>query len=345
MSYKSFDEDQHVLLNLDIVGSQQFGSFTNAVYSVTKDQPIVANPSRYHLFVQRFDVPGYNFPQIIFDPADPGVVTVEYNGDVQTQALVWVPFGPSLITDPDYYFVYNPGQYLQMVNTALQTAFTALAAPPAGAVAPRVIFNEALGKFQFLAQNAFYEDNLALPISVRFDAGLFLYFPFWNYDASTSTVNQRIVIQDQLYNRINYVQPPAVPAANDIYLTVTDYSSVANFWMPISSLYFTTNIPVRNSYTDLGSPNPNQSSSVSQPILVDFKINVNNLGDHQSDILFIPQTSIGIIDLIANDPLKKISLEIRWQDWKGRTYPLQLAYGFRASVSLLLVRKGSAGIA
>ena len=331
-------DDDHITLNLDISGRDSFGNNTKAFYSTTKTQPILKNPANYHCFVERFDIPGYNLPCVIFDPANPGKVTLEYNGDIQSANLVWVPRSDTPTTAEDYYWVYSPTHYLDMMNTAFEAAFAALAAPPAGSNAPKISFNQKINKFQLYAEKAYYDLSLANPITIRFNNPLYYRFPFWDYDAVGNPTDWLVQVTDYLQNReiIGGVE----------YLTVTDDNYVGGFWSPVQSIVFTTNLPIRSSYTDFDSGGQaNTGNTNTQPILTDFKLNPRFVRDQQTNILFIPQTSIGVLDMVSNDPLKKITLELYWQDYTGNVHPISIPEDFHAGVKLLFVRKGSSGIA
>ena len=331
-------DDDHVTLLLDISGKDVHGTKTKAFYSTTKTQPILKNPANYHCFVERFDIPGYNLPCILFDPANPGTVTLEYNGDIQSADLVWIPRSNAELGADDYYWVYNPTHYLDMINIAFNTAFAALAAPPAGSNPPKITFNQTLNKFQLFTEKAYYDLALANPITIRFNNPLYYRFPFWDYDAVGFPHNWLIQVEDYLTNR------ETIGGVN--YLTVTDDDYVGGYWSPVQSVVFTTNLPIRSSYTDFDAIGPSDTSNTNtQPILSDFKINPKFVRDQQTTILFIPQTSIGILDMVTNDPLKKITLELYWQDYNGDIHPILLPIGFHAGVKLLFVRKGSSGIA
>ena len=330
--------DDHVYLEISITSPfNEDGSYSPVKYAATKTEAIIDKPSDYHLFIDRFSVSGFDFPVSIFNPASPGTVTLEYNGDVVSVDLVFVRRGPPVpITEPEYYFVYSINHYQEMLNTAFAAAFAALAAPPAAALAPKMVFDSAAQRFK-LYSTPEYDSTLVTPINIYFNPTLQYRYPFFDQSAAPAVLglevnSARIYIQDTLTNT------QLISGIN--YLVTTDEASSSAYWSPIQNIIFTTNtIPVSNTFTDYQSDD--RGAANSQPILVSFKLPVENYHAQNQNILFIPQTSINQIDLSTEIPLKKLDIELLWQDYLGRTYPLRTPGGFVSDIKLLFVRKYS----
>ena len=330
--------DDHVYLEISITSPfNEDGSYSPVKYQATKTEAIIDKPSDYHLFIDRFSISGFDFPVSIFDPANPGTVSLQYNGDLVSQDLVFVRRGPPVPpTEPEYYFVYAINHYLEMLNTAFAAAFAALAAPPAGSLAPRMVFDSVAQRFK-LYTSPEYDSTLVTPINIYFNPTLQYRFPFFDQSAADAALGLEVNTA-QLYIQDTLTNTETINAQD--YLVTTDEASSAAYWSPIQNIIFTTNtIPVSNTFTDYQSDD--RGAANSQPILISFKLPVENYHAQNQNILFIPQTSINQLDLSTEIPLKKLDIELLWQDYRGRTYPIRTPGGFTSDIKLLFVRKYS----
>lgn len=160
-------------------------SRTLASFEEMRTIPILECPSDYYLSIVRFSIDGSSIPILVMpvipnpgNPLDvnftPFNVTLQYAGVNYTTQLIFVPevFAtapqpPTTISQDlssNYYYVYSYQTLINMVNTALQTSFNALAVANPGLTpnvqAPYVIFDRDAGKFGIVVQNV---DNPLIP--------------------------------------------------------------------------------------------------------------------------------------------------------------------------------------
>jgi len=337
------ETDDHVYIDIDIPfdpSSETTDLSSNAFYRTTKTEPILKNPSMYHLVVDRFTLPGFDLPSYIFDPNDPGTVKLEYNGEIQEVELIWNPISTISPSLDEYYFAYDYQNWLDMLNTALTTAFNALTTKPAGAlIPPYVVWDTDAQKFIVYAEKAYFDDALALPILISVDSaiGKYLRFlPYISFDKAVAPAKDffQLVIKDYKNNTetINSVD----------YLFLKQQSvGIGSAWNPVKSIIFTSStIPVKNTFTQLNESASETSNANSLGILIDFKLDISNnpLGNRKT-LLYVPQQNYRRLDLYGQTPLKQIDVKVFWADNKGKLYPVRINAAESANIKLLFIRK------
>ena len=126
-------EDTHVYYNISIVNNTN--QSIPAVFSETRTDPIVEDPSEYHLAVAAFNIPTY-IPIFTFQP-NTYSVTLQYQG-VSIQTYVNNLITPSA-TFPILTQVTNYQQFLDQINLAFKESYdllVGLITPPATAPVP-----------------------------------------------------------------------------------------------------------------------------------------------------------------------------------------------------------------
>lgn len=331
------ESDDHVYIDINMRynADRDIGQKSSlAVYNSTKTEPIIDNPSEYHLVIDRFYLSGFLIPTYIFLPTEPGEVSFRYGGGTYTAQLVFDPRTNTIpINDPTYYWIYDYQHYLDMLNEALFQAFASIPVPPAGAVAPYMVWDSDAQKFIFYAQKAYYDEALAAPIEVYFNDTIFKIFPFFPYFEESDSF-WRLVIRDYKNNT------ETIGGAD--YLFLKQQASGVSYWNPAKGLVFTSqSIPVKNTYTQINNKAEfqNDSNATSLGILIDFKLdNINSL-DQRKQLLYVPQQNYRRLDLYGTSPLRSIDIQVYWVDLFGNLNPLRIPKGQEANIKLLFIRK------
>ena len=207
-------------------------------YSQQRSAPIVDNPSDYYLSLVRWKVPGGSFPILVFQVEESqlnpnrGVytVTLETSTDIVQRSLYFYPSTsvaqqqiPSNVGDvqkqTEYYFVYEFQHFVDMVNSALFSAFDNVVGKPVGAEAPFLIFDVTTGLFGLIAQTANY--------SVQVDST-----PASNpTDPPTYDADIKIYFNNELYNLFRGLASKAfstLDQGRDYQILVANYGN--NYW-------------------------------------------------------------------------------------------------------------------
>ena len=194
------DENDHIYYNITIRNEnpQNNNRPVLAKFEEERVQPLIDNPNDYYLTITRFTVPGSEIPIFIFPIQEfpnlnpnlsPFSVTLQHNGNIQQEFIIYStrdldlsPPTPPTANNPQwsrtsYYFVYSYYHMIDMINTALQTAFDNLATKPVGSIAPRLDYNQDTEFISWNIQRAFYDN--ALPDADRID--IFINTPLLTY--------------------------------------------------------------------------------------------------------------------------------------------------------------------
>jgi len=336
-------DDSHIYLDISMKYTEasdiaNYGR--QATYNATKTQPIISNPEKYHVSVDRFQISGRSLPIYVFDPASPPAVWLEYGGfSVKTDFVftyqATTPPNPAIVPFNKYYHVYDVQHYLNMMNTAFATAFTALGALvvlPVGSVAPYIVWDANSGLASVYAQTAHYNLTLANPIKI-----------FWNTE-----VHDVLIFFPLFFDVFDKWQLRVLDYRNNTdgsNLFIKQQASGASGWNCVKSIIFTSSsIPVAGTYTSLNSQ-ANNSNAVNDDdtnslnILTDFKIDPTFAMAQRTDLLYVASDNTRKLDLQGNTPLRNININIFWSDVDGNLYPLVISRNQEASIKLLFTKK------
>lgn len=331
------EQDDHVYIDINIKynpGRDVGQNSSLANYSTTKTEPLIMNPSLYHLVIDRFALSGFLIPTYIFVPTEPGRVTLRYLGVDYSADLIFTPRSNTTpLTDDSYYYIYEYQHYLDMLNQAFIDAFALIPVPPVGASAPYMVWDSVAQRFSLYAIELFYKDTVANPIDIFINDTLYRIFPFFPYFEETNVFWQ-FIVSDQRNNR------EVIGIVN--YLFLKQEASGVGYWNPAKGLVFTSNsIPVKNTYTQINNQLSNQqdSNASSLGILIDFKLDVVNSLDQRKQLLYTPQQNYRRLDLYGASPLRTIDIQIYWVDLFGVLHPLRIPKDQEANIKLLFIRK------
>lgn len=356
-SSKSWIEkmDQHVYYNTIITHEHLNNPLSlESIASVleTRDDSIVDNPKDYHLSIIRFSVPASLIPITIAYPVplpntNPNLlnarVTLRYSNTDFTTNLIYIPRnGYPVPTVPvtidqtkfgNYYFVYSYQQYLDMINVAFQTSFTALktafpGAPPA--VAPFMIFNSETNLISLVANKSYDPVTAGGPtIEIWFDVSLYTMFQL-----SFESIRNRL-------STLRYLQLLVKDNKNNTSLAGTEFVMEQQFialyfWSPLVNIVFTTGmIPVKEEYIK-------GTSNNSRQILTDFQPTITSTND-RTNIQYFPPGEYRLVDLEGNTPLRTFDVQVWWQDNVQNLYPLLIPAEDVVTIKFLFRKKRQMG--
>lgn len=340
-------DDSHIYLDISIKyteGTDIANYGRQATYQATKTQPIISNPEKYHVSVDRFQIDGKSLPIYVFNPASPPAVWLEYGGFSAKVDFIFVPqntyvVNPSIVPFNKYYHVYDIQHFLDMMNTALATAFAnlgGLVVLPVGSSSPYIVWNAPTGLASVYAQKAFYNLSLGAPIEIFFNTALHDVLLFFN------TYNDAFD-KWQLRMNDNYNNTQTIGVVD--WLFITQQANGASGWNPVKSIIFTSSsIPVAGTYTSLNSQASNSNATNeddtnSLAILIDFKIDPTFAMSPRTELLYVAQDNTRKLDMQGNTPLKNININIFWSDTAGNLFPLVIARNKEASIKLLFTKK------
>lgn len=297
-----------------------------AIFNETRVEPILKNPSHYEMAVERFKIPAVAIPIMLWKP-DYYIVSFTYAGDEYEVPLIFIPNSGSPLADRYGDTVWSYQAFIDMLNIALETAFTDLKAAHAGAPPTEAPFMTYDADTQLCSFNCeqLYASNTTT-INIRFNAALFGLFPSFQSYGTTEPGDiywNRLIIAD-------YHNNTATVGGKAYFVNVQEYSTLA-LWNDISSIVFLTNaIPVS---AELQSGQQN----ISRRIITDFELSdeINN----KTSIQYYPQGPLRFYDMISDENMRTIDVQVMWEDKTGKLYPIYLFLNQVLTIKLLFRRK------
>lgn len=308
-------------LNIELYNDTEKPIIAN--YYAEYVQPIIADrPSDYKLSIIRFNVPSSTIPIFVFEN-NSYYVTLRHSGTDFQSVVIYSGNN----TTYGFNGIYHYQEFITQINTALQTAFTALktAFPGVPATeAPYLTYDSPTQLCTFWAQKV-YEGS----ISVFMNSTLYTFFDNFNakfYGFNLSTKRDfEILITDNKNN------------SNGSYYFFPQEYPALYYWNDLRTITFMSNMPIAN---ESSPSNINNIEGLSNyvPILTDFQPLNSNDGELRSYLQY--QASIyRYTDITTDDVLRKVSLKIFWEDKKGTVRPVYIQPGEIISVKFMFERK------
>lgn len=336
------DGTDHVYYNADIVNHTP--QPIPVQFLEERSEAILSNPSEYYLSVIRFRLPGNLIPLFHFPPINPFFVTFSRSGIDFSFPVNFIPVTssttPFLGSENNPVFFYQ--QMLDSINQALHLAYLAVnaAGPPFDIFFPPVMwYNETNQLFYLRTRNDQFSPSFIGPdvVDIWFTSNLFNLFNtmhgFIQGFNRLDLKDFRVFIQ----NNVNNV-PPNIPFPNtDALLDMRTEVNIQYAWEDISKI-FITSVSLNINMEEIKSAN-NSGINITRPIVKDFEPIVS--GDFRTNNVFQYQPSSNwiLIDLLSNDPLRKLDLQFFWESKNGSIFPFIVPPQMFATVKLMFVRK------
>jgi hypothetical protein len=358
----SFDfsnaQDDKIYFNIAIpnsIPSSSVTQSTRATYESSVSPPLLDKPGDYYVAIQRFQIPAQLIPLVIAqfrtDPIVPNetiwsITLIDNVNEVLVQSyVVWEPQALLIIGDPTLInYCYNYSAFLNMINTAINTAVGSLTvAPPVGFVAPYFQFEIPEQRVSLVAQKANFagdSPNYSLAFNGAI-SGFFTGIPslIQGFNAIYG-IDYIFNITDN-YNNSYFPSdtPQPLEGVAPFLIMTQQYPALGN-WNALQSIVITSNLlPVRKETT----PGFGQNSggvTTSQAIVADFIPLLNQNEYAVTTIEYVPPIHGQLINLQGDQPLDKISVEMLWTDkYTGQLHPIYVPFGQVATIKFGFFKK------
>lgn len=374
---KHSNPQDKIYLNLVIPYQPNNNGISQAIFQQQFTQPVLDVPDDYYLSIVRFSIPCQNIPIINFanyiqnfPNTNPNLtvfsVTLEYNGDISqsyVQFATETPFaspGVLSVTNPTvaynnvYYFTYTYSNIIAMINGALSDAFTGLASPPMGSLAPYLIYDPVTYRIGLVAQKAFYVDTLPTPIEVFVNYELFSTFlsgmpsVLFGYNEANEE-DVQLVIREQHNNGFfpEELAPPysgsGTPLPSDYYVMWQDYPTLINM-NSFKNLTFRSNLlPIVQEFSVSNNLQTSVQTSLSTIGSVGILTNFEPLDtfgwESRGIVTYTPLGPYHLINLTGMAPISNLDITILWSDQFGQLYPLTIGYNQVATIKIAFFKK------
>jgi len=320
----SFTKNENVYYNIDIFNPD--AQTQPAVFDSTRTSNILDNPNEYELAIIRFSVPTKSIPIMILDPQTKNYkVSVEYNGFVETQDVLWI-VNNNCPTTQNWISTYQ--EFIDSINLALLNCYTniVLADPTyPGVQAPYFRLDGDLPNF--VAEQAINTTTSTVKWYMNFELQTIIPTISYNLNCiGAGNLSFQIVIKD---NKNNKETIDGVPC----YVMISE-SSPLFLWNDFQNLLFQSNtIPIVPELLGTSVQNTRR-------VLTDFNPQASFFD--RTPLQFFPQGPLRWYDLKSSQPLNQVDLIVSWADKTGKLYPIELLKNDTLSVKILFRRKGDA---
>lgn len=316
-----------------------------------RSEPIVINPKDYYLSVVRFNVPVSLIPIFIYPtlPSPPNPINTPDNtqysvtlldslGAYHKVNLIYTYL--DVVSGPPN--VYTVQHFLDMINTALATAHTAMGGLKP-ATPPYITFNQETKLFALIGENGW---NISTNLGIFMNSKLFLFFDylesrFNGYNLLNGTDFQ-IMFKNNGNNSLSASQitpPNGSIAVNPGYILKQEQASLDK-WSQVRSIIFVSNtISVKPEYIT-ASPDLLQNTGDNfRSILTDFEPPLITGEVFRGYLQYYPQGPYRLIDMTTDTNLKNIDFQLFWQDNKQRINKIYINHAESITVKLMFVKK------
>jgi hypothetical protein len=293
-----------------------------------RNVPVLDKQNNYHLAVVRFTIDTSYTPIFIWPLLPNGLANNNYysvtilnvaTGIYYQVFLTYVPQNGTNNFDETYFYVYSYQQMLDMINTALNTAWIN-SGSFVGTAPPYMVLNPVTGLFQLVAQYAY--GNPAV-VKIFFNSYLNNFFD--NFDCirygggQPNGADVNILIKNNGNNDYSGHPPNGYPPSvgNDSYIITQEFNSSYN-WNDVRKFVFVSNnMCVRSENTTVQTTQTVSTNNNKLSIITDFAPLIQN-GLSSLNSLRSPQQFYNVgeyrrIDLVSDIALTTIDLQIYFQ--------------------------------
>jgi len=345
---------------------------TLASYQGQKDIPILDKASDYFCAVTKFSIPTNTIPIMIMPaipnqsalgaPNAPNLTPLILGFQVGINSfpvqLIWTPESsatfspPPFQDDPNnqilgeyYYYMYSYWTMINMMNTAINTAWvnSGLNAAHPGVTPPWFILNSETGIISIVVPS-FMASAPSTPFLYCNDLMLSYLdgFNFFDFGPNRANGLENGFIFNQTPDKAYTLPGVPMPATPIYYKFDQDHRSLP-LWSSLRRILIMSNaMPISPTFIPASgsSSGINQNGiSISRPVLAEFSVNTENVDDIHSVAHYIPSAQYRLVDMISDSPLQKIDVQLYWQDILGRIFPLYLSSQQQADITIGFFRK------
>ena len=344
-------------------------------FQETRSNPYINPANDYYMSVIAFEVDTQAVPVFICDAvpgstdkqATPYAVTIQSGSSTlpSPTTVIWVPEDSTAVSPPvpvpdnydnyEYYYSYTFNHFLNLVNTAIATAYST-----AGGSVKAPFLQLVNGQVSLVANKAEFESASTSPViptptfTLYFNTILFNLFSSLNakkiYIVNKPAANYQIFFYaypDNSNVKPVYQNLSTVPPSNPYNAIFNDCEySPFPFWNPVDSIVFQTQQltivpeliakPVAYGPNNLENVGTNADSYY---VLTDFASPLLTGTEYKPNISYLPKAEFRLAELYGEGALNSIYINVSWKDKFGLLHPLLLEVGGTAYIKIMFRKK------
>jgi hypothetical protein len=315
------DEIDKVYYNIDIKNETNERIIPN--FSVNRVSAILDNPSNYEMSIVRLSVPLTSIPLFLFKDDD-FKVSLKVGNNEYTEPLIWIPNNAVYSDDKN---VYSIQHLLDMINNAWGGVFLTLKANNVvtSTAPPFMRHSSDTNLITLHVPQSYLADNIEIYTNSNMHRRLHSFYDFYNEFVSDGDLNYRYIVQNLFDNYATY-------NGVDYYTFTQQFPSIASLTDIKSIQIISSSIPVNREL--LGG----QLNTLND-FLTDFEPIESNTFSSNGYYQYFPEGPRHYIDLLSNEPMKRIDLQIKWTTKNRQTETLFLVPDESISMKVLFRRK------
>jgi len=349
----------NIYYNVDIINGRttSTGSENDPIASFyeARDTPIISDISQYKMAVIRFTMNGIRdlplfIPKIQDDQPNPNKtvykITMISQNVSESMSIIFAPElqDTLLLTsqenqtiENEYYWVHTYSHFVKLINKTFLDLTTLINNQVVNdIVQPKMIYNSSNKKFDLYHP----KEN----VKIYFDSNL--------YNLISHYPGKKSINDDLLYyeiDPINVFGLNGFPTGllEDYIKVEQEKYSVGTFWSPISSIVFTTNMPIisegvapplvyggNNINTSVG------SNTNFENIITDIALSTDDAYDYKQFVSYVPNEYRYINLENSQTPLNSLSIKVFWKSrLTSQLIPLKLSNLSNISMKFLFTKK------
>jgi hypothetical protein len=344
MAYSTdiYRDGNNVYVNLSLYNPND--ALIPASIDVSLEKPIVERANEYQLSIIRFTCPLTNIPRYSLVNINMSVIIYYQNVNIIGQGSANVPTTP--LDSISYFINLLNSACVQAYNNFVSAMAQIGKTLPSGTF-PYFLYNTQTRLMAFVTPTFFLNGSIVpLPIDLYVSNDVFDFI--YSFPSLPSFISgySKLKINNIDYNLYT---SPLYPSGNQsAYINYQEFSTDYEF-NDLQSIIISTTLPVRNEFIPLSTGQKLQTvnpgigttglSYISSiPVLIDYIVPVQQFGQQNQRIFYVPTAEFRWTDLISNLPIDRLSLAFYYQTINQNITPLMLAAGEYASIKILLKR-------
>jgi len=322
-----------------------------AFFTETRSSPLIANPSRYHMAIVRFSIPGFDIPLMLWPNNQNGTpnnlfysFTFSYSGFDYRIYLNYIPWATSTTTNGTSP-IYSYQNFIDSTNQALYDAHIYMAsnAPGYPGLCPPYVVYDPSAKILSLIADTTYLCQSVSSAGIKIYSNFSLHefyepIPHIGVSYNSPTGKDVLFVVEKTGNNNLISNNPIGALVNVGAYSMNSFFNVLNDWGSLKSIIMTSsNMRTKEEYIQT---KLSINTDSSQNIITDFEPDRSVVGYTSSWFQYNAQI-YRWVDLISNDPLRTVDINLYWTDGLGQLYPIYIPSGKYFTIKILFTLKDS----
>ncbi len=332
--------------------------------TINNNIPIVDNPDDYYCSIIRLEFSGYSLPLVQFCVQTPvtdinkGIYsfTLSYGATSSAQTFyIFVPPDLSVLppqagtptqTFGQYYNIYDYSGIVNMMNTALETAFNDLVTATGGGSSPIITakvpffyYNPDTGRIELYTDKLFFDKSLPTPIKIYWNAPSYIYlvaFAVETVSYNDPNGKDNLIVIDSA----NGLNDKIITTGGPTYIKTQQQYISLEYMSSLKSILVLTTMSINTEAYNINVPKSQQNVGY-QGIMTDFLPDISQPipGIIGYKFIYNAPSLYRCFEFNQKTPLYTINAALFYTDIYGNSFPLTVPKGQLAEIKFMFIKK------